>query len=369
MNITYSKTILFLLFFTFTYSVRFKAKCVEAIKIFKNYECIDKEAFGSGASAITFLVKNEDEQNFIFKMQDGNGRKLIDNKETYYLLKLKNLPGIVKIIEFKADNDYIYEILEFGSKGNLKYFLQESEFLKNNNNLLNFMLILSRTIKAMHNQGVIHTDIKPLNIVINNNNKPILIDFDLAVDNNTEHSGRGTPKYMSPNVLYDWDYLTLYDEKNDVYSLGVTLYFILFGKTPFRGSDLLKLQEAITNGVIDIPVGTPLVFAKILEGCLQKKNEDRFGIKTVIRLLEGAVKNDQANFLITEFQVIKNKRFVLTKRKKKKIDWERALLMFCVVGLVLAFCVFILFYLNRKIEKNTVEISNIEDFDKYVLKN
>ena len=368
MNITYSKITLLLFFFTHTFCVRFQAKCVEVIQIFKDYECIDKNSAGSGASAITFLVQ-KDNKKYIFKMQDGNGRKLIDNRETYYLLKLRDIKGIVKLIEFKADHDYIYSIIELGEQGNLKYFLQESDYLKKNTNLIFFMLSLCKTIKAIHDKGVIHTDIKPFNIVVNASNQPILIDFDLAVDINTEHSGRGTPKYMSPNVLYDWDYLSLFDEKNDVYSLGVTLYFILFGKTPFRGPDLLRLQEAITNGVIDIPVGTPLVFAKILEGSLQKDNDERFTMAIIISLLERAIQDNNVNVLITEFQIIKNKNFILTKRKKKKIDWERALLMFCIVGLLLGFTVFILFYVNSKIERNTMEISDIDNFDKYVLRN
>lgn len=110
----------------------------------------------------------------------------------------------------------------------------------------------SRGAEALHQAGLVHRDIKPGNIFVSEatvNSKPTakLGDFGLVqiLDSDTVTLTRaaettGTPAYMSPEQS---DFVTEVDSRSDVYSLGATLYHVLTGQTPFRGSSLAILRQ------------------------------------------------------------------------------------------------------------------------------
>jgi len=86
---------------------------------------------------------------------------------------------------------------------------------------------------SMHDQGLIHRDLKPANIMIGNNKKVWLIDFDLTVGAGhvCEEGGvEGTPAYMSPEQTAN---LPL-DHRSDIYSLGLTMYEMITRKNPMN---------------------------------------------------------------------------------------------------------------------------------------
>jgi serine/threonine protein kinase len=357
-----SKLLLLLIFLSFTNEVKFNLLCDDAIKFFPGYKCID-DSFGTGASALVYKIKKDDKE-YLLKIQQNKGKRIEDNKEVFYLKKLKNVKGVIKLIDYEFDGSYIYEVLQLGEKGNLKHFLQKSEYFKNNMNLVIFLLSFCKTLKEVHEKGIVHADIKPLNIVIDSDFNPLLIDFDIAVNMDSKEQVRGTPYYMDPNLVINWDHFRLFNDKNDVYSLGSTLFYILFGKTPFYGKTLLHLKENVEKGEIIIPEGTPLVFAKILEGALQKNEEDRFDMKTIIGLLEEAINANDVDIKVETTLKLVNRNIRLTKKKQKKISWEMALLLFCISSVILILIVMLLFYLNKKnVERHTVEIPSLNTMD------
>jgi len=89
-----------------------------------------------------------------------------------------------------------------------------------------------------HGLGIVHRDLKPENILIDKelNNSVKVIDFGTSVfyKKNAEFLDKvqGTPYYIAPEVLNK-----KYDERCDVWSLGVLLYILLSGKPPFNGKD------------------------------------------------------------------------------------------------------------------------------------
>jgi serine/threonine protein kinase/formylglycine-generating enzyme required for sulfatase activity len=118
-----------------------------------------------------------------------------------------------------------------------------------------YVLTLAKTLGEAHKLGIVHRDLKPSNIMIRSDGTPVLLDFGLA---RREHDERmttdiiGTPAYMSPEQARgDTDQV---GAATDIYSLGVILYELLTGRTPFQGTGSREVREVLRRIVSEIPV-------------------------------------------------------------------------------------------------------------------
>lgn len=171
--------------------------------------------------------------------------KKIVNKTAFEIYKqivdIKSdfLPEIYEIFEY--ENDYI--IVEEYIKGNSieeiineKGNLSESEALK-------YMLDICNALEEVHNKNIVHRDVSPDNVIISENNKAVLLDFDIArmggKNKTTDTTILGTAGFASPE---QFDFAQT-DRRSDIYSLGVLLNYMLtghilqsdiYGKEPFK---------------------------------------------------------------------------------------------------------------------------------------
>ena len=129
-------------------------------------------------------------------------------------------------------------------------------------------------LRAAHEQGVIHRDLKPQNVMLGRNDTVYLTDFGLA--RSLEHSGMtqtgaviGTPFYMSPEQVKGAEV----GPQSDIYSLGVILYEMVTGKVPFSGATpyevmVQRIQKA-PRPAAESNAELPVYLSRILERCMQ----------------------------------------------------------------------------------------------------
>ena len=118
---------------------------------------------------------------------------------------------------------------------------------------------LAEGLAHAHLRGVLHRDIKPSNILLGSDGLPMLLDFNLAQQVNSEHARTtatlgGTVAYMSPEhlralVARDPALASKVDERSDLYSLGMVLYEILTGRRPFDQSGSYTAMPAMIEAM------------------------------------------------------------------------------------------------------------------------
>lgn len=147
-------------------------------------------------------------------------------------------------------------------------------------------------LEAAHAEGVVHRDIKPLNVLFDARGDVKLMDFGLAAPVSAagkDRSGQvfGSPRYMAPEQVRG----DRVDPRTDLYSLGVMLFELATGQPPFPGSDvselLRKQLSAEPPHARDLDPSLPPSFSFLLDRLLQKRMEDRpSGAAEVVEILK-----------------------------------------------------------------------------------
>lgn len=152
-------------------------------------------------------------------------------------------PNIVTVHDASEQNGHLYIVMQLVDGGTLKHRLDQllsQHMTMTLEDALPVFIQLAGALTYAHEQGIIHRDIKPVNVLMDRSGRPILSDFGIAKvlastkDNLTRPgAGVGTPEYMSPEQCQG----SQVDGRADIYALGVMLFEALTGCTPFQGDN------------------------------------------------------------------------------------------------------------------------------------
>jgi hypothetical protein len=140
---------------------------------------------------------------------------------------------------------------------------------------------IAEALHHAHARGVVHRDIKPANILLDAEGNPLIVDFGLAMREDDFGSGPGflgTLTYMSPEQAQDTGHLV--DARTDIFSLGVVLFELLTGKSPYRGKSKRQLVEEIAvcdpRPVRQIDAAVPHELDRICQKARATRPADRY---------------------------------------------------------------------------------------------
>ncbi len=207
--------------------------------------------------------------------------------------------NVAGVFQLRSEGEVVFYAMEFVEGETLEAYVKRRGPLAHRS-ALRIILQAAQGLAAAQERGLIHRDIKPANLMLarepgsggaatdDDNDDGLLvkvIDFGLAKNVSGEDQGTGltgggvvgTPNYMSPEQVSP-DSVPSIDCRTDVYSLGVTLWYLLVGRTPFEGSqfEILSqhLQKAPDLAMLSA-AGVPPGIVNLIGSMLAKNRDDR----------------------------------------------------------------------------------------------
>ena len=194
-------------------------------------------------------------------------------------------PNILPVYEYGEQNGFAYLVVPYISGGTLRDVMERNGMLPLDTSL-NYVEQLAAALDFAHAHGVVHRDIKPANVLITPEGRLLLSDFGLVkivAEGQTPQmrltgagAPVGTPDYMAPEqVIGD-----AVDGRSDQYSLGVILYQMITGLTPFQGETPMQIAAQQLQSQPPSPriirKDLPIAAEQVLLRTLAKRPADRY---------------------------------------------------------------------------------------------
>jgi eukaryotic-like serine/threonine-protein kinase len=190
-------------------------------------------------------------------------------------------PNVVTVIDRGEQDGRQFIVFEYVEGENLKQVLKRSRRLSVEQ-ALELVVQVARGLAYAHQEGIVHRDVKPQNVLVDANGVAKVTDFGIARSLDVQHGMTqtgtvlGTSDYIAPEQAQG----LVVDEQSDIYSLGVVLYELLTGEVPFAGENFVAVAmrhineppPRVSQSRSDVP---PRVDAAI-ERAMAKRPSDRF---------------------------------------------------------------------------------------------
>jgi serine/threonine protein kinase len=202
--------------------------------------------------------------------------------------------NVCKMYDLNEEEETPYITMEYVKGEDLKSFIRKKERLKEKEVIAIAKEVCEGLVEA-HRLGVVHRDLKPQNIMIDDKSNAKVMDFGIARSieaPGVTQSGViiGTPDYMSPEQAEGEEA----DQRSDIYALGVILYEMITGSVPFKGdtafSVALKHKSKLPHDPKKLNPDVSDDFSRLILICMEKERERRYqtaeGLLNDLRNLE-----------------------------------------------------------------------------------
>jgi polo-like kinase 1 len=270
-----------------------KLKIIE--EIFYNHEGDEKRNIwikgnflGKGSSAEVYEVTNKETKEKCAakiinkKLKKEKRKQLLEEIRVHKSLKHDNIVGFISFIE--SENYYVI-ILKLCEYGNMKELIKDRKRITEMEARYYLSQLISG-VKYIHENKVIHRDLKLANIFLTDELKIKIGDFGLTTRvNYTDERQKnivGTPYYMAPEIIQPGE--VGYSYEVDIWAIGVILYIWVIGKMPFNAPDTEKLYRKILDCNYCFPEEIEISdeVKDLIGKMLEKNSDDRISLNGIL---------------------------------------------------------------------------------------
>jgi uncharacterized RDD family membrane protein YckC/tRNA A-37 threonylcarbamoyl transferase component Bud32 len=214
-------------------------------------------------------------------IREGRLAASINHPNSVYVYGTEEIEGAPVIIMELVDGGTLHDLVKAGGPLPIAQAVDA-------------MLQIIAGLESAHAVGILHRDIKPSNCFIDSSGTVKIGDFGLSISSvapvgraesllTLAGSVLGTPEFSSPEQLRGEELSV----RSDIYSVGMTLYYLLTGKTAFHGDNVIQLLATVLEKPAPSPRDSrpeiPVALARIILRCLAKQARDRFGSYAELR--------------------------------------------------------------------------------------
>ena len=276
------------------------------------------QMIGKGGFAEVFLVTNTkyDDNLFVAKVMNfANDVESMKNIKSFdaeiSALSKLNHPNIIRIYDHFQHNEKLCLILEYCPNGSLMDEIERNNGLS----LARFIEVSKQLVDALHychSQGVAHRDIKPNNVLLEENRRVKLADFGLCMSNmdgSLQKRFGGSMLYTAPEIFQKKPHDPL---ASDIWALGVAFYIMLTGKSPWNYNSLGEFKQIVLSGALKLSNSIPPMVAELIRNMLVIDPSQRLTIDQIAK--SSLFRNSSMNLRMS---------FPMPKKKIPKLNWNQ----------------------------------------------
>jgi serine/threonine-protein kinase 11 len=216
-----------------------------------------------------------------------NMQQLLRN-EISVMRRLKPHRNVLKFIDviYSEEKQKTFIIMENAGVGSVQNLIDKATYNRIPlSDVWHIFVQMIEGLESIHNQGIVHHDIKPANLLVLPDGTVKIADFGTSCEldqfsatDDVEQS-QGTAHFQCPQIASGESVLSGF--KADIWSSGVTLYLLATGNTPFHADNVIQLYDIISKGEYEIPSYVDPQLASLIRGMMEPNESTRFSIQDI----------------------------------------------------------------------------------------